>query len=95
MSYTDLRDFECEYREVFTGEHNGEHEAFVVEIEKTGGGTVGRQYTGETWRFIARFSGGREIDRAHDLFIPGPTTHVQAAKVVFDWVCNTEEIRGY
>ncbi|KQX43550.1 hypothetical protein ASD97_26135 [Streptomyces sp. Root63] len=95
MSYTDLRDFDCEYREVFEGEHNGEHEAFVVEIEKLGGGTVGKQYTGEYWRYIAKFSGGKEIARGQDFHMGMPSTHQNAAEAVFDMVCNTEEIRGY
>lgn len=95
MSYTDLRDFNCEYREVFEGEHNGRPEAFVVEIEKMGGGTVGEKYAGEYWRYVARFSDGVKIAQGQDLLMGSPATHQDAAQAVFDMCCNTEEIRGY
>lgn len=95
MSYTDLRDFECEYRKVFTGESQGEHEAFVVEIEKLGGGTVGNTYTRERWRYTARFSGGKEIMRGQDLYIADSASHEDAANAVFSMVCYTEKVEAH
>ncbi|MFF4529201.1 hypothetical protein ACFY1P_08000 [Streptomyces sp. NPDC001407] len=95
MSYTDLRDFHCEYRETFDGERDGKHATFTVEIEKLGGGTVGKKYAQESWRYIAKHSDGEEIARGQDLYMGSPATHEDAAKCVFEMACDTEEIRGY
>ncbi len=72
MSYTDLRDFECEY--VLT---QGD---LMIEIEKLGGGTVGQAYTGQ-WRYVVKVA-GREAARAQDVNTGMPHTHADVAALV-------------
>lgn len=69
MSYSDLRDFEPEY----TAEIDGA----TVEIEKLGGGTLGREYVG-TWRYRYTFSDGR-VEKGQDCETRMPHTHAWVA----------------
>lgn len=73
MAYTDLRDFEPEYT---TTTDTG----LTVQIEKLGGGTVGRAYTNEDWRYIVTAADGTELGRGQDLHITRAATHAQAAQ---------------
>lgn len=77
MSYTDLRDFEAEYTYVSdTG--------LTVQVEKLGGGTVGREYTG-TWRYVVTDASGTELGRGQDLTTGMPHTHVWAARFAAEY----------
>lgn len=82
MSYTDLRDFTCEYSGI-VGD-------VTVQIEKLGGGTVGESYTG-TWRYIVTRRSGKEIQRGQDLESGTPWTHAQAARFIGCELTVTEE----
>lgn len=73
MAYTDLRDFVPEF---VTRTDTG----LKIEIEKLGGGTVGKKYTDEYWRYIITDAEGNELGRGQDLRIGHPATHQQAAK---------------
>jgi hypothetical protein len=73
MSYTDLRDFACEYS-VPAGE------GVVVQVEKLGGGTVGKAYTG-TWRYIVTRN-GQEVRRGQDFESGTELTHFEAAWII-------------
>lgn len=70
MSYTDLRDFSCEFS-VPAGE------GVVVQVEKLGGGTVGKSYDGD-WRYIVTRN-GEEVSRGQDYRSGLPVTHLEAA----------------
>lgn len=74
MSYTDLRDFEAEF-EMFT---DG---GLFVQVEKLGGGTVGREYSG-TWRYVVSNADGVEIARAQDCETGMPHTHAWVADMI-------------
>lgn len=76
MSHTDLRDFYPEY--TYTTD-----QGVTVQIEKLGGGTLGKSYPG-TWRYIVTRT-GRELARGQDLETPIPHTHKQAAVIVADY----------
>lgn len=77
MSYTDLRDFFAEYQTVTdTG--------LTVQIEKMGGGTPGKAYTG-TWRYIVTDARGIEVGRGQDLETGMPKTHAQAALLAAEY----------
>lgn len=74
MSYTDLRDFSCEYTGI-VGD-------VTVQIEKLGGGTLGETYSG-TWRYIVtRSETGEEIRRAQDCETGMPHTHAWVARFI-------------
>lgn len=73
MAYTDLRDFDPEYTTTI-----GE---LTVQIEKLGGGTFGKSYTNEDWRYLVTDADGNELGRGQDLHIGHPATHEQAAEV--------------
>lgn len=72
MSYTDLRDFSCE----FTGPVGD----VWVQVEKLGGGTVGKAYDGK-WRYIVTRN-GEEIERGQDFESGTPMTHERAKYVI-------------
>jgi hypothetical protein len=72
MANTDLSDFEVEYA---TTTDSG----LTVQIEKLGGGTRGKSYTDEYWRYIVTDANGTELGRGQDLRIGHPATHEQAA----------------
>lgn len=73
MSYTDLRDFACEFS-VPAGD------GVVVQVEKLGGGTVGKRYDG-TWRYIVTRN-GEEVRRGQDLQHSSPMTHFEIAWIL-------------
>lgn len=80
MSYTDLRDFVAEYTYV-TPDHY-----FTVQVEKSGGGTVGKAYTG-MWRYIVTITEtGKEIARAQDFYSGTCMTHRGAAITILEIV---------
>lgn len=85
MSYTDLRDFEPEVTFDVPALYEADH-ALTIQIEKSGGGTVGEEYAGN-WRAIVTL-GGTELYRGQDLDTGTPHTHEQAARVVADYVAN-------
>lgn len=79
MSYTDLRDFTEEYSQDFP------EIGVRVQIEKLGGGTVGKSYVG-TWRYIVTsLNSGSELERGQDLESHIPTTHEEAAESVAEY----------
>jgi hypothetical protein len=78
MAYTDLRDFEPEYK---TTTDRG----LTVQIEKLGGGTVGTSYVDEDWRYIVTGADGTELGRGQDLHIRSAATHEQAAEAAAEY----------
>lgn len=77
MSYTDLRDFEAEYTWVSDS-------GATVQIEKLGGGAVGREYSG-TWRYIVTGPDGAEWGRGQDLTTGMPRGHHFVAKMAAEY----------
>jgi hypothetical protein len=74
MSYTDLRDFDPEYAATI--------EDHKIQIEKLGGGTLGRAYTGH-WRYIVTHAvSGDEIARGQDLYTGTPKTHPEVVRIL-------------
>lgn len=51
MSYKDMRDFGPEYSQTFA-------DGTTVLIEKVGGGTLGKEYTSEEWRYVVLIMDG-------------------------------------
>jgi len=97
MSYNDLRDFAPEFiaEDFFTGDR--------IEIEKLGGGAVGKKYS-ETWRFMVTDFGDPVMGvpsithKGQDLVTPVPCTHEDAAEFAaeyfgLDWEAF-EPVRG-
>jgi hypothetical protein len=74
MSYADLRDFEAEYETVTD-------EGLKIQIEKLGGGTLGKSYVG-TWLYVVTGPDGVELERGMDFETNLPSTHEQAASVL-------------
>ncbi|WP_433662491.1 hypothetical protein ACQPW1_10250 [Nocardia sp. CA-128927] len=74
MSYNDLRDFICEFERC--------REGLIVQVEKVGGGTVGKAYVGN-WRYIV-LRDGAEIARGQD-YTGSRLTHAQAARHIADF----------
>ncbi len=70
MSYNDLRDFACEYER--------RHDDLTVQVEKLGGGTIGKAYHG-IWRYLV-FRHGEEIARGQDYIAGIYVTHAEAAR---------------
>jgi hypothetical protein len=85
MSYTDLRDFAPEY----TASGFWQGESVRIELEKLGGGTVGRAYEG-TWRYVVTDAAGDEIARGQDLHTGTPKTHAEAALILADFLTSDE-----
>lgn len=93
MSYTDLRDFESELSKIFEveGLTLGHETAFLqVGIEKLGGGTLGKAYTG-TWRYIVTMTTNHphapqevEVGRGQDYESGTPQTHEQVADAIHE-----------
>lgn len=77
MSYTDLRDFEPEY--TYTSD-----EGLCVQVEKLGGGTVGRKYAG-TWRYVVSNANGAVVARAQDYTLQFPHSHKWVARDIADY----------
>ena len=76
MSYTDLRDFEPEYTATDAG--------LTIQVEKLGGGTLGRAYTG-SWRYVVIDATGTELGRGQDFTTGTPQTHAEAAALIADY----------
>jgi hypothetical protein len=81
MSYTDLRDFYPEFSTVIDG--------WIIEIEKLGGGTIGKSYDGH-WRYIVTNAFGEEITRGQDLWTGTPKTHGDMASTLWDFLSSDE-----
>jgi hypothetical protein len=77
VSYTNLRDFYPEYSTVIDG--------WIIEIEKLGGGTIGKSYDGH-WRYIVTDAFGEEITRGQDLYTGAPATHDEAALILWGFL---------
>lgn len=80
MSYRDIRDFEPEYTVTMPGKFESEPDV-LIEIEKLGGGTIGKYYTG-IWRYrVSTPSGlleyGQDLDTG-----PIPHSHEMAASAL-------------
>ena len=76
MSYADGRDFAPEYVTVIDGT--------VIEIEKLGGGTLGRAYSG-TWR--CQYTPPGDVPHfTQDLTTGTPKTHAQAAVLLAEFL---------
>lgn len=80
MSYTDLRDFAAEYTQTVA-------EGFSVEIEKLGGGTVGKRYEG-IWRYrVMSAETAIPVTQGQDIETGGmPKTHGDVVDIVLDCV---------
>lgn len=78
MSYTDGRDFEPEYTCMV------DNMRVVVEIEKLGGGTLGRAYEG-TWRYRVTYPDGREVF-GQDLTTGTPKYHAQIPGILWGFL---------
>ncbi|GLZ09614.1 hypothetical protein Acsp03_70800 [Actinomadura sp. NBRC 104412] len=89
MSYSDLRDFcpEVTY-------HIHGHSTITLSLEKLGGSTPGRAYTG-TWRFVITWR-GIETFREQTLETRVPTTHLGAAAALADRLATYgDPLSGY
>jgi hypothetical protein len=81
MSYTDLRDFEAEY--VKCGQY------LNVEIEKLGGGTLGKAYEGH-WRYrVTEIETGDVLYQGQDLHTGTPKTHAEAVRLLMDFLMDS------
>lgn len=79
MFYFDLRDFEPEFT-LITDDN------LTIQIEKLGGGTVGKSYEG-TWRYIVTNTDtGSEVRRGQNLVTGTPKTHEEAARILLDFM---------
>lgn len=81
MSYNDLRDFEAEY----AGEIDDlmSEGSVRVEVEKLGGGTLGKSYAGR-WRYRVTLPDGT-VHKGQDLETGTPVTHEQAARTAAEY----------
>ena len=87
MSYTDLRDFSQELS--YTDSRYG----VTIQVEKLGGGTLGKKYDG-IWRYIATHTNsGEEITRGQDYETGTPRTHDEVAEILADYVIDTYDIQ--
>lgn len=80
MSYTDLRDFVPESTTLFENSN-------IVLIEKSGGGTLGKYYRGEDWRYIVLLSDGPSVYvcAKGTVTLNGSHNHESAAQSVYDY----------
>jgi hypothetical protein len=84
VSYTDLRDFEAEYT------HVSDVYGVTVQVEKLGGGEVGREYAGK-WRYIVTDTeSGAEVTRGQDFETGMPYTHERAAEEIAELTAGEE-----
>lgn len=84
MSYTDGRDFEPEYTAMV------DNMRVVIEVEKLGGGTLGRAYAG-TWRYRVTYrESGAEIF-GQDLHTGTPKYHSQIPGIVWDFLNSDDD----
>jgi hypothetical protein len=83
MSYTDLRDFRPDVT-FDVPQWNTDDPTLTIAIEKLGGGTVGKAYTG-TWRYVVRLA-GTEIAKGQDLDSGTALTHEEAAHTLADFL---------
>lgn len=86
MSYTDLRDF---YPEATFNvpQLNRDDVPLVIEMEKSGGGGVGRAYDG-TWRYVVNYDGQDRVYFGQELETNRPHTHEEAAREVARWLSD-------
>lgn len=89
MSYTDLRDFCPEVIYPVGPLYETGTSPIQIEIEKLGGGTLGKAYTGR-WRWQVRVS-DVVTEYGQDLDIPTPHTHLQAAIALADFLTADRE----
>lgn len=80
MAYRDLRDFAPE---LVAQADSG----LIVQVEKLGGGTLGRAYTG-AWRYIVSDAAGRELGRGQDIETGMPHTHAEVAVLIADFFAD-------
>lgn len=90
MSYADLRDFTPEYRLVVS-DFNTQEMLYEIELEKLGGGTHGRAYTGN-WRAVIKRN-GTEFFRSQEFVTNTPHTHRDAAIDLIEYL--TDDIGAY
>lgn len=82
MSYSDLRDFAAEASFTFDVQDT----KVKIEIEKLGGGTVGKAYAG-MWRYVVT-ADGYEMTRGQDFNTGTPKTHKEAARMLLDFLSD-------
>lgn len=82
--YTDLRDFEAEVTFRIPKLYRNDKDVYI-HIEKSGGGTVGDEYTG-TWRYVIDYDGTERIYCGQDFKTPMPYTHESAARDIVGWL---------
>lgn len=79
MSHTNLHDFEAEYT------HEDANVGLRVQVEKRGGGTVGRTYQGN-WRYIVtRLDDSTEVARGQDYTAGMPRSHAYVARELVEY----------
>lgn len=78
-----INDFEPEYSLIIPGG--------VILIEKNGGGTVGKKYTGELWSYVVMVH-GQMVAKGDDLYCGTPTSHKKAAKTIKRWFEEAGEL---
>lgn len=87
MSYTDLRDFSAEL--TYTDSQYG----VTIQVEKLGGGTLGKKYDG-IWRYIATHTNtDEEITRGQDYETGTPKEHDEVAEELAAYVVEMYEIQ--
>lgn len=90
MSYTDLRDFEAEYRLVVS-DFETNSMVYCIELEKLGGGRYGVPYRGN-WRAIITRN-GEPFFKSQDYITNIPTTHRDTAIQLIEYL--TDDIGAY
>jgi hypothetical protein len=80
VSYTDLRDFHPEAT-FNVPQLNHDDVPLVIKIEKSGGGDIGKAYSG-TWRYVIDYDGQDCIYFGQELETGTPVTHKAAARLL-------------
>jgi hypothetical protein len=80
-------DFDPEYTVDVPNQYLGDDEPpLTIELEKSGGGTVGNAYRG-TWRYRVTY-GGHVFALGETLDTPHPSTHEEAARLLADFLAH-------
>ncbi|MFI5614720.1 hypothetical protein [Amycolatopsis sp. NPDC051903] len=62
-------------------EYTSTHDGLTVHVEKVGGGTLGRTYTG-SWGYVVTDSASTELGRGQDFTTGTPKTHAETALLI-------------
>jgi hypothetical protein len=76
--------------EVFEYTTTDDSSGWTVEIDKLGGGTVGKSYEGH-WIYEVTDAAGNHVASGGDLRTGTPKTHAQAARILLDFLTAESE----